>query len=372
MNADRVSIAEYEILYKAALAEENVPRNRYANVLANEHSRVRLSGIAVAAAQATQGTAVDRSRGFGGTASIPSDYINANRINGVAPHAGYIATQAPLGETASHFWHMIVDEQVPIIVMLNRVPEWPPSAKSDRYWPGDEAGNTEQYDSTLSVTTLVHAMEDDYMRDVIVRRFRIVRRRPATAPEARLANGHAAGSSGATAPGRAAAVGGGDVAVDTHEVIHLQFCAWPDQGVPDSAESLLDLLERIDRELRLACGVGPFKPVVVHCSAGVGRTGTLMAVDLSLRRFLSSNPMVHNGHSDDGAVVGAANGGTTAVGQLPQVPPLNVDSMAVIVRDLKLQRSRMVQTPIQYRFVFEALAAGIKRLADLPHHGGAS
>eukprot|EP00168_Porphyra_purpurea_P019672 TRINITY_DN793_c0_g1_i15.p4 TRINITY_DN793_c0_g1~~TRINITY_DN793_c0_g1_i15.p4 ORF type:complete len:200 (+),score=36.07 TRINITY_DN793_c0_g1_i15:945-1544(+) len=85
MNADRVSITEYEILYKAALAEENVPRNRYSNVLANEHSRVRLSDIAVAAAQATQGTAVDRSRGFGGLASIPSDYINANRITGVAP-----------------------------------------------------------------------------------------------------------------------------------------------------------------------------------------------------------------------------------------------------------------------------------------------
>lgn len=358
-------MADFERRYQSALAEENLPRNRYSNVLANEHSRVRLSDVAIAASVATQGTSADRSRGFGGHGGLgvgvaSSDYINANRIAGVTPHAGYIATQAPLAETASHFWHMVVDEHVPVIVMLNRLPDWRPAAAADRYWPGDEANSKVHYDSTLSVMSLADAVEDDHMRGVVVRRFRIVRRRPVAAKKAGLTNGSAS---------RAA----DGVKMDTHDVIHFQFCTWPDQGVPDSAELVLDLLERVDWELRRACGQGPLQSVVVHCSAGVGRTGTLIAIDLGLRQFLAAaDPSGDD--SDDGGGMGsplpeATNGAASSARRPPPVPPLDVDSPAEIVKGLKQQRSRMVQTPAQYRFVFEALGAGIRRLAVRPANG---
>lgn len=362
---DRVSVADFERRYQSALAEENLPRNRYSNVLANEHSRVRLSDVAIAASVATQGTSADRSRGFGGHGGLgvgvaSSDYINANRIAGVTPHAGYIATQAPLAETAAHFWHMVVDEHVPVIVMLNRLPDWRPAAAADRYWPGDEANSKVHYDATLSVMSVADAVEDDQMRGVVVRRFRIVRRRPAAAKKAGLANGSASRTSDG-------------VKLDSHDVIHFQFCTWPDQGVPDSAELVLDLLERVDWELRRACGPGPLQPVVVHCSAGVGRTGTLIAIDLGLRQFLAAaDPSGDD--SDDAGGMGsplpeATNGAASSARRPPPVPPLDVDSPAEIVKGLKQQRSRMVQTPAQYRFVFEALGAGIRRLAVRPANG---
>ncbi|GAB0496944.1 hypothetical protein MMPV_008265 [Pyropia vietnamensis] len=371
---DRVSVADFEKRYQSALAEENLPRNRYSNVLANEHSRVRLSDVAIAASVATEGTSADRSRGFGGHGGLgvgvsSSDYINANRIAGVAPHAGYIATQAPLAETASHFWHMVVDEHVPVIVMLNRLPDWRPAAAADRYWPGDEANSVVHYDSMLSVMSISNAVEDDRMRGVVVRRFRIVRRRPA-------ASGLANGSGSRTAMGAASRTSTkdhDDVTVDTHDVIHFQFCTWPDQGVPDSAELVLDLLERVDWELRRSCGAGPLTPVVVHCSAGVGRTGTLIAIDLGLRQFLAAANRSGD-DCDEGGGMGShppegTNGATSRGRRLPPVPPLDVDSPAAIVKRLKQQRSRMVQTPAQYRFVFEALGAGIRRLAVRPPNG---
>lgn len=373
---DRVSVADFEKRYQSALAEENLPRNRYSNVLANEHSRVRLSDVAIAASVATQGTSADRSRGFGGHGGLgvgvaSSDYINANRIAGVAPHAGYIATQAPLAETASHFWHMVVDEHIPVIVMLNRLPDWRPAAAADRYWPGDEANSKVHYDSTLSVMSVANAVEDDRMRGVVVRRFRIVRRRPAASMKAGLANGSASRTAIGAAP-RMSAKDNNDVIMDTHDVIHFQFCTWPDQGVPDSAELVLDLLERVDWELRRACGAGPLTPVLVHCSAGVGRTGTLIAIDLGLRQFLAAAEPGDD--SDDGGGMGsppsdATNGATSMAQRPPPVPPLDVDSPAEIVKGLKQQRSRMVQTPAQYRFVFEALGAGIRRLAVRPPNG---
>lgn len=374
---DRVSVADFEKRYQSALADENLPRNRYSNVLANEHSRVRLSDVAVAASVATQGTSADRSSRFGdhsgmGVGVSSSDYINANRIAGVAPHAGYIATQAPLAETASHFWHMVVDEHVPVIVMLNRLPDWRPAASADRYWPGDEANSMVHYDSILSVMSIADAVEDDQMRGVVVRRFRIMRVRPSASKKSGLANGSASRTT-IGAASRTSTKDRDDVTMDTHDVIHFQFCTWPDQGVPDSAELVLDLLERVDWELRRACGSGPLTPVVVHCSAGVGRTGTLIAIDLGLRQFLAAANRSGDDSDDGGGMVSpppeGTNGATSLARRLPPVPPLDVDSPAAIVKALKQQRSRMVQTPAQYRFVFEALGAGIRRLAVRPPNG---
>lgn len=74
------------------------------------------------------------------------------------------------------------------------------------------------------------------------------------------------------------------------QVTHFQFLSWPDYGVPSSAASLIDFLRAVRSQQRLAVsslgvdskGQGPEPPIVVHCSAGIGRTGN-HALDAAVR-----------------------------------------------------------------------------------------
>ncbi|XP_029105540.1 receptor-type tyrosine-protein phosphatase S-like isoform X7 [Scleropages formosus] len=161
--------------------EVNKPKNRYANVIAYDHSRVILSPI----------------EGISG-----SDYINANYIDGYRKQNAYIATQGPLPETFGDFWRMVWEQRAATIVMMTRLEE-KSRVKCDQYWP---SRGTETYGMTQ--VTLLDTIE---LATFCVRTFCL----------------HKNGSS------------------EKREVRQFQFTAWPDHGVPEYPTPFLAFLRRV-------------------------------------------------------------------------------------------------------------------------------
>ncbi|KAL1023306.1 hypothetical protein UPYG_G00039000 [Umbra pygmaea] len=161
--------------------EVNKPKNRYANVIAYDHSRVILAPI----------------EGITG-----SDYINANYIDGYRKQNAYIATQGPLPETFGDFWRMVWEQRAATVVMMTRLEE-KSRIKCDQYWPSRGA---ETYGMTQ--VTLLDTIE---LATFCVRTFSL----------------HKNGSS------------------EKREVRQFQFTAWPDHGVPEYPTPFLAFLRRV-------------------------------------------------------------------------------------------------------------------------------
>ncbi|XP_075878032.1 receptor-type tyrosine-protein phosphatase F-like isoform X5 [Nelusetta ayraudi] len=232
--------------------EVNKPKNRYANVIAYDHSRVVL-------------TSVDAVPG--------SDYINANYIDGYRKQNAYIATQGPLPETLSDFWRMVWEQRSNTIVMMTRLEE-KSRVKCDQYWP---SRGTETY-GMIQVTMLDTVELATYS----VRTFALYKN----------------GSN------------------EKREVRQFQFMAWPDHGVPEYPTPILAFLRRVK-----TCNPSDAGPMVVHCSAGVGRTGCFIVIDAMLERMKHEKSVDIYGH----------------------------------VTCMRAQRNYMVQTEDQYIFIHEAL-----------------
>ncbi|XP_078318089.1 receptor-type tyrosine-protein phosphatase delta-like isoform X3 [Crassostrea virginica] len=236
--------------------EINKPKNRYANVIAYDHSRVIL--------QPENG--------------IPgSDYINANYMDGYRKQNAYIATQGPLPETFGDFWRMVWEQRTGTIVMMTRLEERS-RIKCDQYWPHRGA---ETYG--VMQVLLVDVTE---LSTYTIRTFHISRY---GYPEKR-------------------------------EVRQFQFTAWPDHGVPDHPTPLLMFMRRVKASNPSDAG-----PLIVHCSAGVGRTGAFIVIDAMLERIKHEKTVDIYGH----------------------------------VTCLRAQRNYMVQTEDQYIFIHDALLEAV-------------
>ncbi|XP_061768702.1 receptor-type tyrosine-protein phosphatase delta isoform X28 [Nerophis ophidion] len=236
--------------------EVNKPKNRYANVIAYDHSRVLLSAID----------------------GIPgSDYINANYIDGYRKQNAYIATQGSLPETFGEFWRMIWEQRSAIIVMMTKLEERS-RVKCDQYWP---TRGTETYG--LIQVTLLDTVE---LATYCVRTFALFKN----------------GSS------------------EKREVRQFQFTAWPDHGVPEHPTPFLAFLRRVK-----ACNPPDAGPMVVHCSAGVGRTGCFIVIDAMMERIKHEKTADIYGH----------------------------------VTLMRTQRNYMVQTEDQYVFIHDALQEAV-------------
>lgn len=322
--------------FETSTRVENSYRNRYANILSNEPTRVRLKTIAPG----------------------ENDYINANYVTDHDGHPGYIATQAPLPDTTPHFWQMVYETASPVIIMLTREHEDDcPVTKSERYWP--PIGQ-----NVLFNDYLVLGMEERFFDSfgLIERRFqvgRVVDKRRKHARDLVDADSlipPAAENSACQSPSRSRSLNycdEDDIDGDAedliqnleligpvHEVVQLQYTDWPDQDVPASPKTLLEICGRTD-ELCAAqrATFNSVGPVIVHCSAGVGRTGTYIAIEKTLRRLRD-------------AFVGPA---------WESRQPVKVDEIRDAVRKLKRERSKMVQTSEQYRFIFHAVLDGLKK-----------
>ncbi|XP_022798569.1 receptor-type tyrosine-protein phosphatase F-like, partial [Stylophora pistillata] len=205
-----------DFTWNATLAQENRHKNRYNNIVAYDHSRVKLSPI----------------QGVPG-----SDYINANFLDGYQRKKAYIASQGPLPETEDDFWRMIWEQDSKTIVMVTNLEERG-RIKCHQYWPS-EGGKT--YGDVQ-----VAMMQTVELSDFTIRTFTL---KKANSRTERTLN-------------------------------QYHYTIWPDHGVPSCPTSLLTFVKK-------ASGANPSDagPMVVHCSAGVGRTGTFVVVDAMLQRI---------------------------------------------------------------------------------------
>ncbi|XP_036828481.1 receptor-type tyrosine-protein phosphatase delta-like [Oncorhynchus mykiss] len=236
--------------------EVNKPKNRYANVIAYDHSRVLLSSI----------------EGIPG-----SDYINANYIDGYRRQNAYIATQGSLPETFCDFWRLVWEQHTANIVMMTKLEE-KSRVKCDQYWP---TRGTETYG--LIQVTLLDTVE---LATYSVRTFALYK----------------SGSN------------------EKREIRQFQFTAWPDHGVPEHPTPFLAFLRRVK-----ACNPPDAGPMVVHCSAGVGRTGCFIVIDAMVERIKHEKTVDIYGH----------------------------------VTLMRSQRNYMVQTEDQYAFIHDALLEAV-------------
>ena len=254
--------------------DDNAPKNRYANVCPYDSTRVRLETIGYAR----------------------SDYINASYIR-MAPSqepAEYIACQAPLPATMNDYWQMVWENQVKVIVMLTGCTE-KGRIKAHPYWP--ETGKSLLF-GRIGVSCALEKTFEMF-------RIRCLR---------------------LTVEGRDGKV------KEQRNLYHIQHTEWNDMSCPSSKRGIYQLIKLVD-----ACAKRTdiiTESLVVHCSAGIGRAGTFIAIDEAMRQ-LNKDFRNHSPSSDDH-------------------PEQRLD-IPSIVRTLRSQRLGMVQTPEQFAYIYQVL-----------------
>ncbi|KAM3928940.1 tyrosine-protein phosphatase non-receptor type 3 isoform 2-T2 [Leptodactylus fuscus] len=254
-----IVLIQFEQLYRkkpglaitCAKTGQNMDKNRYKDVLPYDTTRVILQGN--------------------------EDYINASYLDMEIPTSNiinrYIATQGPLPHTCTHFWQMVWDNRLTLIIMLTTLTERG-RTKCHQYWP--DPPDVMEYGNFRVTCNSEDCTIAFVFREII------------------LTNKE----TGEELP-----------------VSHLQYVAWPDHGVPDESSDFLEFVTCV-RQKRVKN-----QPILVHCSAGIGRTGVLITMETAMCLIEQNQP----------------------------VYPLD------IVRQMRDQRPMMIQTSSQYKFVCEAI-----------------
>jgi tyrosine-protein phosphatase non-receptor type 9 len=329
----------------------NCSKNRYRDVVPYDHNRVCLplapapaatganSSLAAAAA-ATAAAATAASKAALGLGYTSTNYINASFMSDPqlpGDHAalqGYVATQGPLPATVVDFWRMVAATNASAIVMLTGLLDGSPTLGNSKprcaaYFPENEQ---DVLRLPGALVTCVHKNSLD--ENVHFRQLEVLWLDKAAG---KAAAGQAGGAAGTSSTAAAASSSG----ASRHQqqrlwINHYEYAGWPDYGVPPTTASVLALCHALDGCRRAGC------KIVVHCSAGVGRTGTFIAIDVLLQRLHSLSLQLH-GSVEQKDVIAAMN-----------VPEL--------VLNLRQQRRGMVQTWEQYSFVWQAVINELQAL----------
>lgn len=220
------------------------------------------------------------------------DYINANLVRMERANRKYILTQGPLPQTVGHFWLMIWEQKCPAILMLNKIIE-KRQVKCHQYWP--ENIGSEYIMIFSDVNLKVEYLKCENFTNFSKRTFRLID-----------------GESN-----------------ETREVIQFHYTTWPDFYVPSSPIAFLQFLKKVRDSGALNADAGP---TVVHCSAGIGRSGTFCLVDTCL-------VLVEKNGADH----------------------INI---ADLLLELRSSRMGLIQTADQLYFSYQAIIEGIKHLND--------
>ncbi|KAH7700949.1 Protein-tyrosine phosphatase containing protein [Aphelenchoides avenae] len=269
---------------------DNLKKNRYRNVVPYDHTRIQL--------------VVDDDNTNG-------DYINANMIEILADVPKYseftgltnkyISTQGCLQNTIDDFWRMVWQENSRIIVMVTKEVERG-RVKCCRYWP--EVGEEQTFGPREDLC--IRNMHEDEYEDYTARIFQLTKKGQEGTPR---------------------------------KIFHYQFMSWEDNGCP--SDSVLAFLEEVNQcqAERIPEDAGP---TVVHCSAGIGRTGTYIVLDILIRQIKRFGPQC------------------------------SID-IPKTIRMVREQRATMVQTVEQYRFIYHAISSYMKmrRAESQEGHDGA-
>ncbi|XP_035698224.1 receptor-type tyrosine-protein phosphatase U-like isoform X3 [Branchiostoma floridae] len=252
------TISDHRHPYAVSKKPGNVAKNRYKNIVSYDHSRVVFQD------QPTRPN---------------SDYINASYIDGYDKVKAFIACQGPKQDTSRDMWRMVWQERSACVVMVTNLVE-NGRAKCERYWPeeNNEYENNVQTYGDITVTAEKVSSMADYA-------LRLLQVQKAGVDEVR-------------------------------EVLHFQYTSWPDYGVPKHPTSTINFVKRVKASIPRGAG-----PTIVHCSAGVGRSGTFITIAAMLDMI-----------EEEGAI--------------------NVHDFVDAMRE---NRMTMVQTPEQYVFIYTAL-----------------
>uniref|UniRef100_A0A8C8M3B8 protein-tyrosine-phosphatase n=1 Tax=Oncorhynchus tshawytscha TaxID=74940 RepID=A0A8C8M3B8_ONCTS len=239
-----------------ALLPENRGKNRYNNILPYDLTRVKLSYV---------------------DDDPCSDYINASYIPGNNFRREYIATQGPLPGTKDDFWKMVWEQNVNNIVMVTQCVE-KGRVKCDHYWPFDQ-------EPLYYGDLIVQMLSESVLPEWTIREFKICSE---------------------------------DQLNYSRVVRQFHYTVWPDHGVPETTQSLIQFVRTVRDYVNRTPGSGA---TVAHCSAGVGRTGTFISLDRVLQQLDTKDTV---------DIYGA-------------------------VFDLRLHRSHMVQTECQYAYLHQCM-----------------
>ncbi|KAK7460720.1 hypothetical protein BaRGS_00038866 [Batillaria attramentaria] len=227
-----------------------------------------------------------------------SDYINANYVPGYTRDDEYIATQGPLHSTMNDFWRMVWEHRVPIIVMLTQTVERG-QIKCEKYWPS-EHGEDRQYGEIMVTATSVSSLNDYNITIFSLRH---------------------------------------EKEDEEHEVIHFHYLKWLDMTADVQLQTILNFVSFVRQHVR------PDRsgPMIVHCSAGVGRTGTFISIDYVMQ-FINERPVTDQ-----------------------------LDIYGLILR-MRTYRCRMVQTDSQYILIHQCARhlMSARRRRDMENRSGKS
>jgi len=260
-SVEQLSYAERILSAPSSMLFCNLKKNRYPDVVAIEKNRVHLNPLS-----GKQG----------------SDYINANFV--IDEQQTFISTQAPLPSTVDDFWRMLFESRSSVVVMLTKLVE-KNITKADRYWPEEVGSNNCLNLENFKVVLLAPAQcvgTSIYLRKIQLQHL---------------------------------------VTGETRAIFHIMYTGWPDFGVPESPDEILQLISLTDRCQAFSVSNGYVGPIVVHCSAGCGRTGTFISIYQILSKLAQGHPT----------------------------------SVMEVVLKLRKQRHGSVQTVAQYTFIYRAI-----------------